>query len=89
MSEIETVQQDSPGFSKGLCFLAGFTTGLAAAMLLAPNSGAGTRNLIGRKYKEGEDWLKSKATEAEGRLRARGADLLDRAREVGEVISRP
>ncbi|MBK7930872.1 MAG: hypothetical protein IPJ98_26385 [Bryobacterales bacterium] len=35
---------------------------MAATLLLAPDSGVGTRKLIGRKFKEGEDWIKNKAT---------------------------
>lgn len=89
MRDIERVQLNGFRTSTVLCFLAGVTTGVAATLLLAPDSGAGTRNLIGRKFKEGEDWVKNKATEAEGRIRARGEDFLDRAKEVGEVISRP
>lgn len=89
MRDNEKVQLSCTGSSTALCLLAGFTAGVATALLLAPNSGAGTRNMIGRKFKEGEDWIKNKASEAEGRVRARGEDFLERAHEVGEVISRP
>lgn len=89
MRDSEKVQVDNSGASTLLCFLAGFTAGVAGALLLAPQSGVGTRSVIGRTFQEGEEWIKHKATEAEGRLRARGEDPRERAREVGEVISRP
>lgn len=42
-------------------FLTGLGTGISLTFLLAPRSGAATRSLIGRKVKDGEDWMKDKA----------------------------
>ena len=87
--EKEKVPVDAARSSTILCFLAGFTAGVLAAVLVAPASGIATRSRIGRKFKDCEDWIEDKATEAEDRVRARGEDLLARAREVGEAIARP
>lgn len=89
MRDIEKAPTNATRSSTVLFFLAGFTAGVSATLLLAPASGTATRSLVGRKFKEGEHWIKDKATRAEGRIRARGEDLLARAREVGEVIGRP
>jgi len=62
--------------------------GIAATLLLAPQSGTATRRLIGRKVKDGEHWLKGKATAAEEYVATRGADIRDRVRDVAEVVSR-
>ena len=68
--------------------LAGLGTGVALALLLAPMSGPATRSLIGRKAKEGEEWLRDTAAAAEESLAAQAADLQHRAKEVAEVITR-
>lgn len=70
-------------------FLTGVGTGIALTLLLAPRSGAATRGLIGRKVKDGEDWMKDKAAAAEDYVLTRGAGLRDRVQEVAEVIGRP
>lgn len=70
------------------CVFLGMGIGIAATLLLAPQSGTATRRLIGRKVKDGEHWLKGKATAAEEYVATRGADIRDRVREVAEVVSR-
>ncbi len=69
-------------------FLAGLVTGIAVTILLAPRSGAATRRLIGRKVEEGENWMKAKATAAQGYVSSRGAELRDRVKEAAEVMGR-
>jgi gas vesicle protein len=70
------------------CVFLGMGIGIAATLLLAPQSGTATRRLIGRKVKDGEHWLKGKATSAEAYVQTRGADIRDRVKEVAEVVSR-
>lgn len=68
-------------------FLAGLGTGIGLTLLLAPLSGAATRGLIGRKVKDGEDWVKDKAATAEDYVRTQGAGLRDGVKKVAEVIT--
>lgn len=70
------------------CVFLGMGIGIAATLLLAPQSGTATRKLIGRKVKAGEHWLKDKATAAEEYVLTRGADIRDRVKEVAEAASR-
>lgn len=72
----------------GSLFLLGVGAGVAATLLLAPQSGTATRTLIGRKVKDGERWLKGKAIATEDYVLTRGADIRDRVKEVVEVGSR-
>jgi len=69
-------------------FLTGLGTGIALALLLAPQSGVVTRGLIGRKCKESSDWVKGTTGAAEEYVAAKGAEIRDRAKEVAEVITR-
>jgi gas vesicle protein len=69
-------------------FLAGLGAGVALTLLLAPLSGEATRNLIGRKVKEGADWVKDTAAAAEDSVLAQTAGLKNRVKEVAEVITR-
>lgn len=70
------------------CVFLGMGIGIAATLLLAPQSGTATRTLIGRKVKDGERWLKGKAIATEDYVLTRGADIRDRVKEVAEVVSR-
>lgn len=88
MSDIETVQRNGFRSPNAMCFLAGVAAGIVATVLLTPASGAATRALIGRKSKEGKDWIKATAAEAESRIRAGSKEFVDRAKEVSDVISR-
>lgn len=69
-------------------FLAGLGTGVALALLLAPMSGDATRGLIGRKVKEGEEWVKDTAAAAEESILDQTSGLRSRVKEVAEVITR-
>ena len=65
-------------------FLAGAALGAAAALLLAPQSGSETRDIIRRRALEGRDRLKESGREAYGRGRElydRGKGLADEAAE--------
>ena len=44
--------------------------------------------LIGRRVKEGEDWITEKTTAAQDYVVSRGEGLRDRVKEVAEVIGR-
>lgn len=69
-------------------FLTGVGTGIALTLLLAPLSGSATRDLIARKARKGEDWVKTKASAAEDYVTTRTADLRDRVNDVAEVMTR-
>lgn len=71
-----------------LLFLTGMGAGIAAAVLLAPRSGASTRRLIGRKVAEGEDWMKDKAAEAKVYVSCHAERLGDRIKEVAGGLGR-
>ena len=49
-------------------FLAGLGTGIAVTLLLAPLSGSTTRRLIGRRIKNGEDWVRGTAASLRARM---------------------
>lgn len=85
MRRIETNGYASSG---PLLFLTGMGAGIAAAVLLAPRSGASTRRLIGRKVEEGEDWMKDKAVEAKVYVKCQAEKLGDRIKEVADSIGR-
>jgi gas vesicle protein len=59
--------------------------GIAIGVLLAPDSGAATRDLIGRKAEDGKDLLKAKIEE--GRhyvVKRQGAQIRDQADKLVE-----
>jgi gas vesicle protein len=65
-------------------FLLGLGLGVAAGVLMAPKSGAETRDLLLSKAGEGSDYLKARADESKEYLRQRTADLRDSASDVVE-----
>lgn len=68
-------------------FLAGLTSGITLTLLLAPRSGSETRNILGRKMKEGEAWVKEKASKAEDFASAGAKDLRERAENLTESLA--
>jgi gas vesicle protein len=84
---MEKVEMNGNGSSALPIFLTGLGIGIALTLLLAPLSGAATRSLIGRKVKDGEDWVKDKAASAEDYVRTHGAGLRDGVKKVAEVIT--
>lgn len=88
MRNIEKVPENGSCTSAMPFFLTGLGTGIALTMLLAPQSGGATRRLIGRKYKEGSEWVKDTTASAEEYVAATGTDIRDRAKAVAEVITR-
>jgi gas vesicle protein len=65
-------------------FLLGLGLGVAAGVLLAPKSGAETRDLLLSKANEGTDYLKARADEGKEYLRQRTSELRDSASDVVE-----
>jgi len=88
MTNMEKVAMNGNRSSALPFFLTGLGTGVALTLLLAPRNGAATRNLIGRKVKEGEDWMKDKAGAAEDYVLTQGEGLRAGAKKVAEVIGR-
>ena len=72
-------------YTTGLyCFLGGLGLGLAAGVLFAPDSGAGTRERIRRKAGEGRDLASAKVDEGREYLKRQGARLADQTSEFVE-----
>lgn len=67
-------------------FLAGLGTGVAFALLLAPLSGDAARDLIGRKIKDGGNWVKDQTEEAEDYVRTQSAALRDKVNAVADAV---
>jgi gas vesicle protein len=66
------------------CFLGGLGVGLAAGILYAPNSGAGTRDRIHRKADEALDLVSAKADEGREYVKRQGARLVEQTNEFVE-----
>jgi len=66
------------------CFLGGLGVGIAAGVLFAPDSGAGTRDRIRRKAEEGTDLLNAKVDEGREYLKRQGERLVDQTNEFVE-----
>ncbi len=88
MTDMQNTEMNGNRLSSLPFFLGGLGTGIALTLLLAPLTGAATRNLIGRKVKDGEDWVADKAATAKDYVLTQAAELRDRARDVAEVIGR-
>ncbi len=63
-----------------LWFVAGAAVGAAIALLYAPQSGAETRQLIGKKTEEGREALADSGRE----ILHRGRELLDKGRQIAD-----
>lgn len=70
-------------FAKFGYFWAGLGLGAIAGILLAPKSGAETRDQLNRKVQEGKDYAQRKARE----IQARAEDLVETGRHTPERIS--
>ena len=66
-------------------FLGGLGAGVAAGILFAPDTGAVTRQSIGRKLVEGKDLVNAKAVEGGEFLKRQGAKL---AQETNDFVER-
>ena len=66
-------------------FLAGLGSGIALTLLLAPRSGYATRNMLGRRFKEGQDWIKESAAAAEDCAIANAKELSNRVKNLKET----
>jgi len=65
-------------------FLLGLGLGVAAGVLLAPKSGAETREFLRSKAEESGDYLRSRADESRDYIKKRSDDLRESANEVYE-----
>jgi gas vesicle protein len=65
--------------------LAGFGVGVAAAVLMAPRSGADTRNLIQQKAEAASNTVKTKANETNEYIKSRAAQAVD---QTGQLVDR-
>lgn len=88
MANTDRVEMNGDRSSAIPFFLTGLGTGIALTLLLAPLTGAATRNLIARKVKDGEKWIKDKADTAKEYVLTHGAGLRDGVKEVVDVIGR-
>jgi gas vesicle protein len=70
------------------CFLGGLGMGLAAGILFAPYSGAGTRDRFRRKAGEARDLVNAKADEGREFLKRQAARLVDQTSEFVEHSKR-
>ena len=68
-------------------FLAGLGSGIALTLLLAPRSGHATRNILGRKLKDGQAWIKENAAVAEDYALTNAKELSDRVKNLKESIA--
>jgi gas vesicle protein len=71
------IMEDSNNFG---WFLAGAVVGAAAALLLAPKSGAETRKYISDTTKDGREAMEESGRE----LMERGKDLYERGKKIAE-----
>lgn len=67
-------------------FLTGLVAGIAVTLLVAPASGAASRRFLGSRLREGENWVKTKATEAEEYAVSQTTALRDRVKEAAQVM---
>jgi gas vesicle protein len=78
--------------AKGLWFLGGVGIGVAIGLLYAPQSGADTREMLGRKTDEGLEFVNRKSEELRqqaGEYAERGKQVVERGKEVmGRSVER-
>ena len=63
-------------------FIVGLGIGVAVGMLLAPQSGEETRQLLREKADEGKDYLRTKADESREFVRRRSTELRESASDL-------
>jgi gas vesicle protein len=63
-------------------FIVGLGIGVAVGMLLAPQSGEETRQLLREKADEGKDYLRTKADESKEFVRRRSTELRESASDL-------
>lgn len=83
MARVETNGRCGSGLP---LFLTGLVAGIAVTLLVAPASGADSRRFLGRRLRDGEDWVRSKATEAEEYALSQTTALRDRVKEAAQVL---
>lgn len=86
--EQDEIEVNGNGGSTVPFFLIGLATGIAVTVLLVPRSGAATRRLLGRTFREGEAWVKTQAGAAQDYVRSHGTDLRERVKEATAVMAR-
>jgi gas vesicle protein len=74
------------GSAAVLVFVAGMAAGVVLGLMVAPASGASLRRGVGRKLREGTDWMKSKATEAEQEFLTQSAGLRDGMKAAAAAV---
>lgn len=77
---MEETEVNRSGESGLPLFFVGLAAGIAVTLFVAPLSGRGARRLIGRRVKDGEDWVMEKAAEIQEYTASAGAALRDRVR---------
>lgn len=68
-------------------FLAGLGTGIVLTLLITPLSGAALRNGIGRKLKDGADWMEGKAKAAKDEVVTHATGLRDGVKAVVGAVT--
>jgi hypothetical protein len=86
MNNSEIVETKNNNNMEVPCFLFGLGAGVALTLLFAPLSGDRTRRLIGRRVKDGRDWVKDKANAAGEAVTSNVEGLRNRVKEAAEVL---
>jgi len=74
------------GSAAVLVFVAGMAAGVVLGLMVAPTSGASLRRGVGRKLREGADWINSKATAAERVFLTQSAGLRDGIKAAAAAV---
>ena len=68
-------------------FLAGLGTGIVLTLLITPLSGAALRSGIGRKLKDGANWMEGKAKAAKDEVVTQATGLRDAFKAVVGAVT--
>jgi gas vesicle protein len=85
-------QRDSGGANVLLAFIAGAAVGAAVALLFAPAEGSETREIVGRRARDGRDRILDALRQGRGILeeqRASAMTAFDRARQQAAAVRDP